>query len=129
MSHLIKLCRKCGDVISQCRCRDRNKATEYGICNKCSQQGEEVPLKEYEDRVKSMTSPNMQEAIRVRKEMMDTVGTIGGNSLKVLAEALSLAEARGRLEENEACAKVADEIDGKYRIGDAIRSRQRGSNE
>ena len=55
MSHFIESCKKCRDVISQCRCPDASKDQRWSICGKCSQQGVEVPLKEYEDRIKAMT--------------------------------------------------------------------------
>lgn len=51
MSHFIRKCKKCGDVIAQCRCPEGANNIEYGICDKCSQQGQEVPIKEYLDRI------------------------------------------------------------------------------
>jgi len=35
MSHFIKICIRCGDVINQCRCMDCNKTVSYSICNQC----------------------------------------------------------------------------------------------
>ena len=54
-----------------------------------------------------MTSPNMQEARELLNYLADCPLEM---EEKTLEEALSLAEARGRLAENEACAKVCDEL-------------------
>jgi hypothetical protein len=34
--HYTELCRKCGTVMSQCRCLGTNKVTVYGLCDACS---------------------------------------------------------------------------------------------
>ena len=33
--HFIKKCSKCGAVIAQCRCMDRDKSITWGICETC----------------------------------------------------------------------------------------------
>jgi len=34
-SHCIMKCSNCGTVISQCRCKDKNKPTYYELCKEC----------------------------------------------------------------------------------------------
>ena len=67
MSYIILGCKKCGELIGQCRCPERNKEKRLGICTKCSQQVTEVPLKEYENHVAKMNPPHertVEEKIR-----------------------------------------------------------------
>jgi hypothetical protein len=35
MSHYIKQCKKCGDIISQCRCPSTDKTITFDLCNRC----------------------------------------------------------------------------------------------
>lgn len=35
MSHYKKVCKVCGDIITQCRCPSPNKTVTYEICKKC----------------------------------------------------------------------------------------------
>ena len=35
MSHYIAKCKECKTVISQCRCMDHNKLTEWVVCDNC----------------------------------------------------------------------------------------------
>ena len=37
-NHYIKKCKKCLDVISQCRCPDANKEIRWGICDVCAKE-------------------------------------------------------------------------------------------
>jgi len=45
MKHFIKLCKICGEVISQCRCISKDKVKFYGICKKC----EGIEVKKHEE--------------------------------------------------------------------------------
>jgi hypothetical protein len=49
MTHFIKLCKFCGDVIAQCRCINANKDKIYGVCNKCVIKQIVEPDKKLED--------------------------------------------------------------------------------
>jgi hypothetical protein len=35
MNHYINQCKKCGDIISQCRCPSFNKTITFDLCNRC----------------------------------------------------------------------------------------------
>jgi hypothetical protein len=42
MSHFIKICKICGNTISQCRCMSCNKTVEYDLCPECKKVEEEL---------------------------------------------------------------------------------------
>ena len=67
MTHFIKYCKKCKAIIAQCRCPDLNKTKEFGICVSCSEEGQEVPISEYDKRIDDLTTKNeaRREAHRV----------------------------------------------------------------
>jgi hypothetical protein len=41
MSHFIELCKKCGKVISQCRCMAGDKEKRYSVCKECKEKEKE----------------------------------------------------------------------------------------
>jgi DNA topoisomerase I len=47
-AHYTELCRECGAVISQCRCRHPNKEIRYGLCEECGGPGEDTMFDDLE---------------------------------------------------------------------------------
>jgi hypothetical protein len=40
--HTKTICKECGDVISQCRCKDDDKMIIYDTCDKCKKEKNDV---------------------------------------------------------------------------------------
>lgn len=51
--HFKKVCSKCGTIIDQCRCVDKNKPTTYGICDACVQMIGKKTSETPSDRIKT----------------------------------------------------------------------------
>jgi len=54
MSHFIKICEECKDILNQCRCPAKDKNVIYGICSRCRKKKEEQEIIDDLDAIPGM---------------------------------------------------------------------------